>query len=96
MLYFHLTYGQFGDGANAFGGAVQESNGMPPLAHDANHDILQALVQWVEEGVAPERITAAHYQNNNATEGVSFTRPICKASLLFATVVQHTLNSSTL
>ena len=51
---------------------------MPPLAHDATHDIIQALVHWVEDGVPPERITAVRYNNNNVSGGVAFTRPICK------------------
>ena len=53
---------------------------MPPLTYDADHDILQALVRWVEEDVPPERINAVHYTNNNVSEGVEFTRPICKLS----------------
>ena len=53
---------------------------MPPLTYDADHDILQALVRWVEKDVPPERITAVHYTNNNVSEGVDFTRPICKVS----------------
>ena len=36
------------------------------------------MLRWVEEGVAPETFTAAHYTNGNATQGVEFTRPICK------------------
>ncbi|KAK7691097.1 hypothetical protein QCA50_006200 [Cerrena zonata] len=67
-----------GDGANAFGATFQESMGMPPLAHDAKNDVLEALIRWVEDDVAPERITAVHYENNNVTDGISFTRPICK------------------
>ena len=56
--------------------------GTPPLAHDAQHDILAALVEWVEKDVAPERITAVRYKNNSATQGISFTRPICKVRTL--------------
>ena len=52
--------------------------GMPPLVRDANHDILQALVRWVEYDVAPSQLTAVHYINNSVTQGVAFTRPICK------------------
>ncbi|KAK7691095.1 hypothetical protein QCA50_006198 [Cerrena zonata] len=74
----HCYVSDFGDGANAFGAPLQEMAGMPPLAHDARHNILAALVQWVEDDVAPENITAVHYENNNVTAGISFTRPICK------------------
>ena len=58
---------------------------MPPLAYDAEHDIVQALVRWVEDGIAPGHITATRYNNNNASEGVSFTRPICKVNQLIDT-----------
>ena len=56
--------------------------GMPPLAHDANHDILQALIQWVENDIAPDQISAVHYNNNSVTQGIgiAFTRPICKVT----------------
>ena len=40
--------------------------------------MLDAIVRWVEQGIAPDQITAAHYTNNNASQGVDFTRPICK------------------
>ncbi|KAK7691096.1 hypothetical protein QCA50_006199 [Cerrena zonata] len=73
-----MAHCSLGEGANAFGAVLQESMGMPPLAHDAKSDVLAALIQWVEDDVAPENITAVHYENNNATAGISFTRPICK------------------
>ncbi|KAI0642636.1 tannase and feruloyl esterase-domain-containing protein [Trametes meyenii] len=63
-----------GHGANAFGGMSQP----PPIAHDADHDILAALIRWVEDGVAPEKIVAAKYKDDNVTAGVAFTRPLCK------------------
>ncbi|KAI0078830.1 feruloyl esterase-like protein [Panus rudis PR-1116 ss-1] len=64
----------FGDGANAFGGVSQAVFNMPPLSHD----ILSAVVRWVEDGIPPSTITAAHYTNNTASSGVAFTRPLCK------------------
>ena len=75
-----MIHRKSGDGANAFGATSQESASMPPLTYDADHDIMQALVRWVEEDVPPERITVVHYTNNNVSEGVEFTRPICKVS----------------
>jgi feruloyl esterase len=67
-----------GDGPNAFG------NGSNP-AHiefdapvvDAAHDLLKALERWVEQGIAPEKIIATHYVNNNPANGVQFQRPLC-------------------
>jgi feruloyl esterase len=41
-------------------------------------DTLTPLEQWVEHGVAPESIPAAHFVNNNPTLGVDRTMPLCK------------------
>lgn len=40
-------------------------------------DMLTPLVQWVEDDIAPERVIATHYVNNNPAQGVQFTRPLC-------------------
>ena len=40
-------------------------------------DMLTPLVQWVEEDIAPERVIATHYVNNDPAQGVQFTRPLC-------------------
>jgi Tannase and feruloyl esterase len=61
-----------GDGPNAFGNGT---NNGPVI--DADHDLLQALDRWVEQGVAPERIIATHYVNNTPASGVQFQRPLC-------------------
>lgn len=68
-----LTQG--GAGATSFG-AANDPN--PPISDDAQHNVLAAIVRWVEEGIAPDNFTAAHFTNGNATSGVDFTRPICK------------------
>ncbi len=60
-----------GDGPNAFG------NGVNAPVVDADHDLLKALERWVEQGVAPDKIIATHYVNNNPASGVQFQRPLC-------------------
>lgn len=40
-------------------------------------DMLTPLVQWVEQGIAPESVIATHYVNNTVAQGVAFTRPLC-------------------
>jgi feruloyl esterase len=40
-------------------------------------DMLTPLVQWVKNDIAPSRIIATHYVNNNPTQGIQFTRPLC-------------------
>ncbi|CDO74946.1 hypothetical protein BN946_scf184945.g18 [Trametes cinnabarina] len=64
--------------ANAFGSVEQASNNNPPLSFHPDHNILAAMVHWVEDGIAPDTITAANYKGNNATNGVGFTRPLCR------------------
>lgn len=43
--------------------------------------VLAAMVDWVENGKAPTDIIAAKYSNNNATQGVQFTRKLCPVSV---------------
>jgi hypothetical protein len=63
-----------GAGANAFG---NNAFGGLPVPSDAQHDIFQALIAWVESGTAPDRIVATKYVNDNPANGVAFTRPLC-------------------
>ncbi|KIP02136.1 hypothetical protein PHLGIDRAFT_309557 [Phlebiopsis gigantea 11061_1 CR5-6] len=67
-----------GAGATSFGAA---NDVQPALSDDAQHNVLAAMVRWVEEGVAPDNFTAAHYNGGDASQGVQFTRPICKYPL---------------
>ena len=60
-----------GPGANSFG-----QSGLPGPS-DPQHDIFQALVHWVEFGNAPDKIIATKFVNDNPTNGVAFTRPLC-------------------
>ncbi len=61
-----------GPGPNSFG---QLGN---PTPADPEHNIFSALEQWVEKGIAPERITATKYVNDsNPAGGIKMTRPLC-------------------
>lgn len=62
-----------GPGATAFGALY----GAPGLAIDRQHDVLSAMEAWVEQGVAPDRIVAAKYVNDDPAQGVLRTRPLC-------------------
>ena len=44
------------------------------IKRDAEHDVLSALVQWVEKGMAPEQIVATHMTNDT----IDRTRPLCR------------------
>ncbi len=40
-------------------------------------DTLTALDEWVDDGIAPEKIIATKYVNDNPAQGVVMTRPLC-------------------
>ena len=45
---------------------------------DREHNVLAALVEWVEQGVAPDTITGTKFLNDSAEMGVSFKRRHCR------------------
>jgi hypothetical protein len=63
-----------GPGANAFGN-IFGLNG--PNPSDPSDDVLSALDQWVEQGIAPQQIIATKYVNDNPASGIAFQRPLC-------------------
>ncbi|KAH9917042.1 feruloyl esterase-like protein [Fomitopsis serialis] len=67
-----------GDGANAFGSVQQADSNMPPLNHEPEYDVLAAMVQWVEEGIAPSSLNAVHYKDNDVKNGIDAIRPLCQ------------------
>jgi len=67
-----VTHCGGGPGANVFNGP--DNLGGP---EDSDHDVFLALRQWVEQGIAPKQIIGTKYVNDNPTNGVSFTRPVC-------------------
>ncbi|RYP77377.1 hypothetical protein DL771_001172 [Monosporascus sp. 5C6A] len=48
-----------------------------PGFEDADHDIILALMRWVEEDVAPDKIIATKFRNETVSAGVQSQRPIC-------------------
>jgi Tannase and feruloyl esterase len=62
-----------GPGPSTFGGAAIPA---PPV-EDVENDATLALVQWVEQGIAPDKIIATHYLNHDPTQGVDMQRPLC-------------------
>jgi feruloyl esterase len=63
-----------GPGPNAFGQGYASA---PALERNAEHDVVSALERWVEHGIAPRRIVAAKYVNDDPSKGVVRTRPLC-------------------
>jgi len=61
-----------GSGPNSFGNGVSHA---PVL--DAEHDLLKAMERWVEQGIAPDKIIATKYVEDDPGKGVAFQRPLC-------------------
>jgi feruloyl esterase len=61
-----------GPGPNSFGGWFHK-----PVPADPDHNILLALQRWVDQGIAPERVIATKYKDDNPAHGVAMTRPLC-------------------
>ncbi|BGP44472.1 hypothetical protein JCM10450v2_000286 [Rhodotorula kratochvilovae] len=70
-----------GPGAWNFGGPGQRQSSLggqsTSSTFDREHDAILALIDWVEKGVAPEKIIGAKYVDDNKAKGVAFTRPHC-------------------
>ncbi|KNG46680.1 tannase and feruloyl esterase [Stemphylium lycopersici] len=62
-----------GDGAHAVGQGLGEINGYKP-----SHNVLTALVDWVENGNAPETIVGTKFVNDTEALGVQFERAHCR------------------
>jgi feruloyl esterase len=57
-------------GPSSIGGGIPE----PPAAfRDADHHVVSAVIKWVEQGVAPERIIATRFSGSTLT----LSRPVC-------------------
>ena len=61
-----------GPGLNFFGG-FGPARSPAQIKRDPEHDVLSALVQWVQKGMAPDHIVATHITNDR----IDRTRPLC-------------------
>ncbi|KAH8801768.1 putative ferulic acid Esterase/Feruloyl esterase [Xylogone sp. PMI_703] len=65
-----------------FAGASQALT-LSPTVHstpgyrDSKHDIVLAIMDWVENGVAPDEIIATKFTNDKVEDGVLRQRPLC-------------------
>ncbi|KAK2012842.1 tannase and feruloyl esterase [Colletotrichum eremochloae] len=63
------------------GGGAGDAAFADSLPFDASHNVLAAIVDWVEIGVAPETITGTKFVNDTADLGIDFQRRHCKYPL---------------
>jgi hypothetical protein len=67
-----------GPGPNAFGGTRYLNAGQPnPPVLDPDHDLISALVAWVEQNRPPRAIVATKYVNDDEAKGIAMQRPLC-------------------
>jgi len=62
--------------AGASQGIQGATHGVPGF-DDADHDVIRALMRWVEQGVAPDALVATKFNGDNAGLGVQRQRPLC-------------------
>ncbi|KAB5557853.1 feruloyl esterase B precursor [Coniochaeta sp. 2T2.1] len=62
-----------GGGSQAVTGATHSVPGF----EDAKHDVILAMIRWVEQGVAPDELIATKYKEDNVAAGVELQRPLC-------------------
>lgn len=68
-----MTHCGGGPGPNFFGGFGPSEPSSSEIKSNPEHDILSAVVQWVERGSAPDHIIGSHFNGDH----IDRTRPIC-------------------
>ncbi len=63
-------------GPSQVGGVTGATHSVPGF-EDPEHDVILAMMRWVEQGKAPEHIIATKYNNDVVADGVQIQRPIC-------------------
>ena len=67
-----------GPGPNAFGGTRYLNIGQPnPPTLDQEHDLISAVVAWVEKDHAPGAIIATKFKEDDTAKGFGMQRPLC-------------------
>ena len=62
-----------GPGPNIFGGLGQKGY----KKNDPETDVVGALDRWVELGIAPSKIIATKFKNDDPKQGIARMRPVC-------------------
>lgn len=63
-------------GGNQAGSLSTSLHSVPGFS-DARHDVLLAMMAWVENGTAPTEIIATKWKNDTLQDGVLRQRPLC-------------------
>ncbi|KAF5539469.1 feruloyl esterase b [Fusarium mexicanum] len=76
--YFRMS-GMFHCNSGPGAWAVGQGGGAPAagIPFDPQHNVLAAMVAWVEKGQAPASLTGTKFINDTATNGIDFQRKHC-------------------
>lgn len=70
-----------GPGAFNFGGpgqrALRQGGTLTGTSFDKEHDMILAMIDWVEKGSAPDVIIGAKYVGDDKRNGTLLERPHC-------------------
>jgi hypothetical protein len=73
-----------GNGAYNFGAASQKQLATGGTGQsstfDKEHDMVLAMIDWIENDNAPKQIISSSYVQANKTQGVAFQRKLCPVS----------------
>ncbi|WP_158080892.1 tannase/feruloyl esterase family alpha/beta hydrolase [Pelomonas sp. KK5] len=47
------------------------------VSSDADHDVVTAMQDWVEKGIAPRRLVATRFKGADISSGIDLQRPLC-------------------
>ena len=47
------------------------------VSPDAEHDVVTAVLDWAEKGIAPKKLIATRFNNNDPSQGIQMQRPLC-------------------
>lgn len=70
-----------GPGPSSIGAAGQgvfpPTDMMQSSKFDSKHDMVLALIEWTENGRAPDHMIAAKFKNDQRAQGLQFQRKLC-------------------
>ncbi len=77
-LFFNPLIKMSGHCGGGVGAHMIGQTGAETTTLDPQHNVLLRMVDWVENGNAPETVTGTKYVNDDPTQGVAFVRHHCK------------------
>lgn len=47
------------------------------VSNDADHDVVSAMLAWVEKGIVPKQLIATRFKGTDISQGIDMQRPLC-------------------